>query len=153
MRPPAQVREISLGVERDGFGRDVRQDFQLVLFAHGFEHLFGLGLAHGAAGKGMVGGGDLFHLGLDCFQILGGEGPLEGKVVVEAVLDGRADGDLGRGKQLFHGLGQHVGRGVADDVHTLGAVRGNGRYLAARVGQRGGTNPAGPRRSGPQRYF
>jgi hypothetical protein len=46
-------------------------------------------------------------------QVVGRERLVAGEVVVEAVLDRRADGDLGAGEQLLHRLGQHVGGVVA----------------------------------------
>jgi len=44
------------------------------------------------------------------------------EVVVEAVLDRRADGDLGAGEQLLHRLGQNVGGVVADGLQRLRIV-------------------------------
>ncbi len=62
------------------------------------------------------------HALLDGGEILGREGPLVREVVVEAVLDHRADGDLRFGKELLHRVGEQVRRGVADDVQALGVA-------------------------------
>jgi hypothetical protein len=62
---------------------------------------------------------------LDGSQVLGRERALVGEVVVEAVLDDRADGDLGLGKQLLHRIGQQVRRAVADDLQAVGVLVGD----------------------------
>ena len=49
----------------------------------------------------------------------------EVEVVVEAVLDRRADRDLHAGEQLERRGGQHVGGVVADEVERLGALGGD----------------------------
>ena len=55
---------------------------------------------------------DLAHLGLDLLQVLLGEGLGAVQVIVEAVVDGRANGQLGVGPEPLDGLGQHMGAGV-----------------------------------------
>ncbi len=64
--------------------------------------------------EGLVGLDDLAHPGVDAFQVVVGERGAVGQVevVVEAVLDGGSDGEVGARPQVEHGLGQHVGRGV-----------------------------------------
>ena len=47
------------------------------------------------------------------------EGLVTGEVVVEAVLDHRADGHLGSRKQFLHGLGEDVGAVVADQFECF----------------------------------
>ena len=64
----------------------------------------------------MVGGDRLGHLRLDRGEILGREGPRQVEVVVEAVLDGRADAQAGIGEEREDGLGHHVRGGVAHRV-------------------------------------
>ena len=65
-------------------------------------------------------GDDLAHPGLDALEVVGGERAAVGQleVVVEAVLDRRADAERGAREQVEHGLGQHVGRRVADRVEA-----------------------------------
>ena len=67
---------------------------------------------------------DLAHLLFDLRAGLRGERLVAGEIVVEAVLDHRADGDLGAGTQLLHGFGQHVGAVVADQFQRLVVGRG-----------------------------
>ena len=54
------------------------------------------------------------HPQLDLFQIVRREMFFAEEVVIEAVLDGRADGDLGFGIKLQNGLGHDVGAVVPD---------------------------------------
>ena len=70
-------------------------------------------------------------------EVLGGEGAAVGQleVVVEAVLDRRADGERGPGEQVEHRLGEHVGRRVADRVQAPLVGLGDDRGLVA-VGER-----------------
>src|SRR3954463_13016190 len=49
-------------------------------------------------GEVRPGADDLLHLLLEGGEVLGGEGPLRVEVVVEAVLDRRADAELGAGE-------------------------------------------------------
>ena len=69
------------------------------------------------ADEGLVLGHDVAHGGLDALEVLVAEGGPAGQleVVVEAVLDDRADGEMGAGPQAEHGLGQDVGGRVAQD--------------------------------------
>ena len=57
---------------------------------------------------------DLLHALFQRLQIVGREWLRNVEVVVEAVVDGRTDAQLGAGKLGLHGLGEHVGAGVAD---------------------------------------
>ena len=77
--------------------------------------------------EGLISSDDLAHPGLDGQQVLVAEGrpAWQFKVVVEAVLDRRADGKGGAGPQVQHGLGQHVGSGVTEGVKAGVAVRGD----------------------------
>ena len=57
--------------------------------------------------------GDLLHLSFQCRQLLLGEGVVAVKVVVEAVLDGRANGKLGVGIQTLYRLCEDMRRGMS----------------------------------------
>ncbi|GAA3072269.1 hypothetical protein GCM10020000_66250 [Streptomyces olivoverticillatus] len=56
---------------------------------------------------------------LDGLEVIGVEGLLDVEVVVEAVLDRRADAQLGLGVELLHSLGHDVCGGVAQDVEAV----------------------------------
>ncbi len=72
-----------------------------------------------AAGEALAALLDLLHLLLDGLEVIGVEGLLDVEVVVEAVLDGRADAQLGFGEQLLHGLRHDVRGGVAQDGQAV----------------------------------
>ena len=115
MRATAEVDPVALAVEGDGFaGRQVADQFGFVGFALVLEEGDGVFARQHAAFKGGVAGDDLAHFGFDGGEIVGGERHFGGEVVIEAVFDRRADGDLGAGEQRLHRFGQHMGAIVAD---------------------------------------
>ncbi len=73
-------------------------------------------------GEGAVARDDLAHALLDRREVLGRERLGAVEVVVEAVLDHRADGDLRAGPEPLHRLGQHVRRVVADELEGSGVL-------------------------------
>ena len=79
----------------------------------GEELLRGVAIDH-LAGERAVARDDLAHLGLDLRQIVRRERLVAREVVIEAVLDDRADGHLRAGIELLHRLGHHMRRVVAD---------------------------------------
>ena len=70
-------------------------------------------------------GDDLAHARLDRLEVLGRERPGHVEVVVEAVLDGGADGDLRHREELDHRLGHDVRGRVPQDVERVGAPVGD----------------------------
>lgn len=107
--PGAQVGKLALAVEgyRRPVGGVLGNEFQLVgLVGH---QLFGLGTIQ-LEPLDLIGLlDDPVHLGLDLCQILGAEGGLDVDVVVEAAVNGRADGQLGLGIESLYRLSQNVG--------------------------------------------
>jgi hypothetical protein len=65
---------------------------------------------------------DLAHLRLELLEVLRREGAAERKVVVEAVLDDRADRDLGVGIDRLHRLRQQVCRRMTQDLEPVGIL-------------------------------
>ena len=61
---------------------------------------------------------DLLHLLLERGEIFGSEGLCDVEVVVEAVLDRRADPELGLGKEILHSLCEHVRGRMPDHAAT-----------------------------------
>ena len=107
------------GVERVGAltgGLHALDDLDLVRLVG--EHLERLVGGHLGALEGLIGGDDLAHPRLDRRQIVVAERlPVrQVEVVVEAVLDRRADGELGAREQLGDGLGHDVRRRVSQHV-------------------------------------
>ena len=60
------------------------------------------------------------HSLLEVREVLGRERNLDAEVVVEAVLDGRADAELGLGEGVLHCLRQHVRGRMTQDCKALG---------------------------------
>ena len=137
MRTAAQVGERAVPIQGHGVADDVLvHDLQLVALALGGEKGLGVGLGHVGARKRLVGGNALLHLRLNGLQIVRGKRTLVGEIIVEAVFDGRADGDLDGREKLFDGLGHDVGGRVADDGQPHGRVGGNQTQLMGILGQR-----------------
>ncbi len=84
-----------------------------------FEELDRLLALHHAAPERRAAGDDLAHLRLDGGEVLRGEGLVAGEIVIEPVLDRRADGDLGAGIERLHGFGEHMRAVVADHLQRF----------------------------------
>ena len=116
---PAQVHEGTVGIDRDHLV--VAQLLQaLQLQGVVFEAPPRLLPVHLFAHKGIIGLDDLPHALLDRRQVLRGEGPGHVEIVVETVLNGRAESDPRSREQLPHRRGQHMSRGVAQGIERLG---------------------------------
>jgi hypothetical protein len=120
VRPPAQVDEVTLPVERDAVVADALEDLHLERLAALAEVCDGVGARHLLALERQVGLGDRPHRVLDAHEIVRREGLGLGEVVVEAVLDGGPDRHAHVGEELLHGLRHHVGRGVPEGGQRLG---------------------------------
>ena len=122
----------------------------------------GLLVGHDPAGEALALLDDLAHPRLDGLQVIGGERLGHVEVVVEAVVDRRADAELGLREQLLHGLGhdvrgrvaQDVAAVVAGDVHRLHDVpvgQRPGQVAQLTVDLRGDEWPSGPQRRARRR--
>ena len=111
MGAAADIEPFALAIDGDLFarGNDVLDDLDLVGLAQAGEQGLGLLPLPDLADQGQIPGDDLVHALLDGRQVLGGEGLRPGEVVIEAVVDGGTDGDLGAGIQFLHRLGHDVG--------------------------------------------
>ena len=121
----AKVEPLALGVELDllPFGDGVDQ-LELERLALLGEQLLRRLPVHDLATEGPVARDDLAHLGLDNRQVVRREGLVTGKVVIEAVLDDRADGDLRAGIELLHRFRHDMGGVVTDECQRLGIIAG-----------------------------
>ena len=108
-----QVGEIPLGVEGNGrvLGQVVDQ-LHLVGFVALLHVGNGLGTGLLAADDGQTLLADLLHLRLDLGKMLGSEGEGRVKVIVPALVNGGADGQLHLRPQALDGLRHDVGAGV-----------------------------------------
>ena len=115
VRAAAEIEPVALVVDLDRLvaGNGVDQ-FDLEGLALVAEHLLGLLAVPDFLGEGFVARDDLAHLLLDRGKIFRRERLVAEEVVVEAVLDHRADRHLRARPQRLHGFGQHM-RGVMPD--------------------------------------
>ena len=109
MRSRAEIHELALLIEADLLAlRQILDKLHLIglaLFLHEGDRLVpGLREAHDF----QVLLDDLLHLRLDLFKIVRGKRRLKVHVVVEAVRDGGADGQLDARIQTLHRLGHHM---------------------------------------------
>jgi hypothetical protein len=126
MRAAAEIEPVALLVDLDGLvGRDRVDQFDLEHFAVVAEHLLGLLAGPDLLGKGFVARDDLAHLLFDRGKIFRREWLVAEEVVIEAVLDGGTDRDLGTGPQRLHRLGQHMRGVMPDQLQRAGIVAGD----------------------------
>ena len=126
VRSAAQVFPVALAVERDLLARrDGGDDLGLVVLADRLEVRDRRIARQHAPVHRLIGLHELPHLRLEFLEVLGREGPLEGEVVVEAVLDDRADRDLRLRVDRLHRLRQQVRGRMADDFEAFGILRGD----------------------------
>ncbi len=92
--------------------------------AFGLEALETFGARQKFARVGQVLLGELLHLLLDGFEVVGREGLLAVEVVEESVLGGRAVAELGLGKEFEDGGGHEVRGRVAKDFESFGIALG-----------------------------
>ena len=112
MRAAAQIEPVALLVDLEllVFRNGVDQ-LDLERFALVAKHLLGLVARPHFLGERFVARDDLAHLLLDGYEIFRRERLVAEEVVIEAVVDHRADGHLRAGPQRLHGFREHM-RGV-----------------------------------------
>ena len=106
-------------------GRDSVDQLDLEHLAVVAEYLLGLFAVPDFLGEGFVARDDLAHLLFDRGKILRRERLVAEEVVIEAVLDHRADGHLRARPQRLHGFGEHMGGVVPDQLQRAGVVAGD----------------------------
>ena len=132
VRPAAEVLPLALMIDGDRLVLgQVADDLGLVGLAHGLEAGDGGVSRHDLAREAFAALHDLAHPGFDLGQIVQTEGRFAGEVVIEAVLDGGADGDLRAGEELLHRLRHHMAGVVADHLQ-------DGRIVARQEGDGAG---------------
>ena len=115
VRAAAEIEPVALLVDfyRLVFRNGVDQ-LDLEILAHGAEGFLGLLARPDFLAEGFVARDDLLHLLFDDGQVFQRERLVAGEVVIESVLDHRADGDLRARPQALHRFGHHM-RGVVPD--------------------------------------
>ncbi|OIQ77262.1 hypothetical protein GALL_410420 [mine drainage metagenome] len=156
MRPAAEVGEVAFGVERNLFDRrNALDQLGLVVLADALEISHRLVARQHLAGNRNIAPGEFGHAPLDRLQVFRGERPLVGKIIIEAVVDHRADSHLRIREQLLDRISQEVSGGVANDVEALGVALGNDGEVGVSADEMGGidqrpvhaTGQGGPRKT------
>ena len=139
--PLAEVDEPVLLIDRHVRLAAPRQEVDLIdlvaLIARGEELARGVDVEHRPLERRTL-LDDLAHRGLDRREVLFGERPRQLEVVVEAVLDRRAESEPRPREQLLNGLRQHMGRRVPEDVEVVIAALGRDDRDVGAVGERAG---------------
>ena len=117
MRAGAEINEFTLTVKRDnGVLRQVIDELDLIRLVALLHELQRFGARKLKALETQLFLADLAHLGLELLEHLGRERLGAVKIVIETVLDGRADRQLHLGVQALHGLRKNVAGGVTVGV-------------------------------------
>ncbi len=125
VRAAAEIEPVALLVDLDLLIlRDRVDQLDLEQLALVAEHLLGLVARPHLLGEGFVARDDLAHLLLDGVEVFRRERLVAEEVVIEAVLDHRADGDLGAGPERLHRFGQHMRGVVPDQLQRARVVAG-----------------------------
>ena len=136
MGAPAEVRPASLAIKADLLvRRNGRNDLGLVAFTKVGEELHGSIPGHHSPFHGQIGRDDFPHPGLNGDHVFRREGPLEGEIVVKAVLNHGPNGDLGLRKQGLDRLGQQVGGGMPEHLQAGWVLRRHYRELRVLLDQ------------------
>ncbi len=123
VRAAAEIEPVALAVDFQVLaGRNGVDQLDLEVLALLLEHALGLVARPDLLGEGFVARDDLAHLLFDHRQVFRRERRVAVEVVEEAVVDHRADGDLGAGPQRLHRLRHHVGGVVADQFQRARVV-------------------------------
>ncbi len=137
MRTTAQIDEVALPIQADRLvGGNAGDDLGLVFLTQASEELDRVVALPLLAGDLLVAVDDLMHALLDLDQILGRERDGAREIVIEAILDGRADGDLGLGIELLDRLGHHMGGVMAQQLKRVGILGRDDRELHIAVDDR-----------------
>ncbi len=154
MRAAAEVQPVALAIDADRLAcGDLGDDLGLVVLADAFEVGNRRVALPDLADDGLVALDDLAHPRLDPLQVLRREGLGPGEVVVEAVVDGGADGHLGVRVKLLNRFGHDMGGVMAEQLHRRGILRRQDRHPRVVIDGRGEVaklpvHPNGQRRLG-----
>ena len=123
VRAAAQVGEAALCVGGDVAVLKFGYELALVVLVAVAEHFEGVTLGDVLADDGFLALSQLEHFLLDLGEVLGCELVFTGvDIVVETVLNGRADAELHAGIELLESLGEEVGRRVPESVLAFGVI-------------------------------
>jgi len=125
-----QVDEITLTIQSNGFlTRDAVDDFGFIFFAHIPEEFHCFLTVPFFTYDFFIALDDFMHAGFDLFQIIRGESFLSGKVIIETIINGRANGDLSFRIQFLDGFGHNMGRIMAQDFQGCFVTTGDDGHI------------------------
>ncbi len=133
VRASAEIDEFAVFVEGESFAAlgDFVDQFHLELVVSTVDGtvagvmFVGFVDGGGAPAEGMILFDDLGHLGLDLGEVVGSDFPFgEIDVVVEAIIDDRADGELRLRKDSQNGVGHQVGAAMAKNFEGFAILLG-----------------------------
>ena len=130
MRAGTQVGEVALGIGADnGIFRQVFNQFHLVGFIFCLE--FGQSFFPGQfiAHQRIVGFDDFAHFFFNGSQIFRRKNVFTVQVIVEAFVNGRANGKLRAREQMLNGLGHDMGSRMANGMEAFFRIRSNEFHL------------------------
>ena len=123
VRPFAHVQKRAVAIEGEALEavlrHQLRRVFALVRLLHGVQPRIGFGQRNLFPIEALPLLEDALHAPLDIGEVRLGKGFAQDEVVVEAVLDGRAEAERGAWAHLQHRLRQHVRQAVADAVEGI----------------------------------
>ena len=123
VRPAAEVCPFALAIEFQILvGRNGVDQLDLEGFTLLFEQALRRLARNDAFQERLVAGDDLAHALFDRREILGRERLVAEEIVIEAVLDHRANGDLSAWPKRLHGFGENMRCVVADQFERAGIV-------------------------------
>ncbi len=126
VRALAQVEEPTVLVDRDHLvSVELLEALELERVVT--EQLACLVFGDASTREGLIRRGDLCHLFLEFLEIFGRKGLVDLEVVVETVVDRRAEPDAGSRTQLAHGGGENVRRRVPQNHQGLRVLLGEDR--------------------------
>ncbi len=134
MRPPAKIDEITFTIQANVFvRRNRRNNFRFIVLANAFEKRNRIVSLPFFARDHLVFFGQFHHFLFNGFQIFGRKRALVRKIVVKAVIDNRANSDLGLRKQTLHRVGQQVCSGMANEIKPFRVFGGYDSQLCVLI--------------------
>ena len=126
MRPAAEIGEIPLLVERDLFAfGEVFDEFDLILFGISGHQPDRVRAGQREALDGQIALDDVLHLRLDLAEVFLRDRRLEVDIIIEAVFDGRPDGELAGGEDRLYRLREDVRSRMAVDLKPVFVFEGD----------------------------
>ncbi len=129
MRAPAEIDKIALPVETYRLiVRNAGNNFRFVVFTDALKKSYCVIALPLFSGNTVILRHQLRHARFNCLKIFWGKGALERKIVIEAIINDRAYGYLGRWEKLLNGHGQQMGRRVTNNIEGfIGTVGDDGQ--------------------------